>query len=665
MASLRPNRRQVPPRGLRGAGPVGATPLSLPRPSPMPAASTERPSEPRAAPPERGLPARPRESAEAVLRRLQQRFARETRLSADAHAPVRDAAFHQWLGRASGMLPGKLEWVRPELADLGLLPLQEGRERLCIALRGAEPVVGLVLADPFDRDTRLWLEARVRAAGRPPTRWYVAPAPDVLAFYDRLEQWQAAALPAKDAAAGEPADAPAGTATALPAALPDAGAGAPRAAAAVPGRGSPRVRPAHPAASGARAGATLPAAPAAAPAPAREDDAPARRFVERSLQQALQAGASDVHLSSTPEGLLVRQRIDGVLHWADQADGREFAAQVMRRLKVLADLDPALSGRVQDGRLRLVHEEREVEARLSLLPGRHGEDAVLRRLDRQPLADPGALNVAALDFDPIPAAAMRRLARIPHGLLLVTGPRGSGSSSTLYGLLGESPPGEDRLITLEDPVEAPLPHALQIAIDESAGLGWARALRAALRHDPDRLMLGELPDAATARLAVQAALGGQRLYAALHASQAFDAIGRLITLGVDPWDLAAGLNGVVAQRLLRRLCEHCAEPCEPDAALLAASGLSRAVLDEGWQFRRAVGCPHCRGTGYRGRVPIAQVLTLDLELRSLIARRAPPSAQREAAERTGLTTLREAALERVSQGLTPLEEANRVTSVQE
>lgn len=636
----------------------------------MTAPTSRRPA-PADGPPGRHARTPTRESAEAVLQRLMQRFARETRLSPDAHAPVRDAAFHQWLGRASGMLPGKLEWVRPELADLTLLPLEEGRERLCIALRGAEPVVGLVLADPFDRDTRLWLEARVRAAGRPPTRWYVAPAPDLLAFYDRLEQWLAAsraeptaATPQGEAPA-DPAVPPAASPPGPPPVQPHGRSAASKASAQRPLPGQPAAAP-TPAPIAAPIAAPA-ATPAAAPPPARppQEDARVRSYVERTLQQALEAGASDVHLSSTPEGLQVRQRVDGVLQWVDQADGRDFTAQVMRRLKVLADLDPDGVGRAQEGRLRLVHHEREVEARLSLLPGRDGEDAVLSRLDHQPLADPGALNIAALGFDAIPAAAMRRLARIPHGLLLVTGPRGSGSSSTLYGLLGETTPGADRLITLEDPVEAPLPHALQIAVDEQAGLGWARALRAALRHDPDRLMLGELPDAGTARLAVQAALGGQRLYAALQASQAFDAIGRLVTLGVDPWDLAAALNGVVAQRLLRRLCEHCAEPWEPDAALLAASGLSRAVLEEGWQFRRAVGCPHCRGTGYRGRVPIAQVLTLDLELRSLIARRAPPSAQREAAERTGLTTLREAALELVSQGLTPLEEANRVTSVQE
>lgn len=588
-----------------------------------------------------------REQAVAVVQRLLRRFRAETRLSPDAHAPVRDAAFHQWLGSASGMLPGKLAWVRPELADLGLVPLAEGRQRLCIALRGDEPLVGLVLADPFDRTTRLWLEARLRAAGRPRTRWYVAPADEVLDFYDRL----ASATPAPGSA---------------PEPVPDV------AAASLKPPGMPATPPTLALApvdrSVDRPSAMAPPPPVAAPprietVPA--DDAPARRFVSQVLDEALAASASDVHLASTPDGLLVRYRIDGVLQVVNGADGRDFAARVMRRLKLLADLDLAPQRGAQDGRVQLAHEDREVEARLSILPSRHGEDAVLRILDRHSLAQGGCLDVASLGFDPLVAGAMRRMARIPHGLLIVTGPPGSGKTSTLYGLLGEQPPGSDRLITIEDPIEAPLPDALQIAVDDAHGLGWTHALRAALRHDADRIMLGELRDVETARLAVQAALGGQRLFAGVRASQAFEAIGRLTTLGVDPYDLTAALNGVIAQRLLRKVCPHCAEPFEPDPALLAASGLPRAVLEEGWSFHHGLGCPACRGTGYLGRQAIAQVLTLDLELKGLIAQRASPAAQREAAERHGLTTLREAALELVSSGLTTLEEANRVTAVQE
>lgn len=608
-----------------------------------------------------------REKAAAVAQRLHRRFRAETRQSHDAAAPLRDAAFHQWLGSVSGMLPGKLAWVRPELADLELVPIDEGRQRLCIALRGDEPLVGLVLADPFDGATRLWLEARLRAAGRPRTRWYVAPADELLDFYDRLTLTPPAGRPAAPPATVAPAAAAAPVEAVTRSAPP---VQARTVTSTGPVRG-PATHPAAPSRSApapaapTTATATPPRIEVAAMAMPPPDDAPVRRFVAQVLDQALARSASDVHLSCTPDGLLVRYRIEGVLQVVNGADGRDFAARVMRRLRQLADLDALPRRGAQDGRLQWAHDDREVEARLSILPGRHGEDAVLRILDRQPLAQAGSLNVAALGFDPLVAGAMRRLASRPHGLLIVTGPPGCGKTSTLYGLLGEQPPGSDRLITIEDPVEAPLHDALQIAVDESNGLGWTHALRAALRHDADRLMLGDLRDVETARLAVQAALGGQRLYAALGANQAFEAIGRLTALGVDPYDLTAALNGVIAQRLLRRVCPHCAEAFEPPTTLLAASGLPRAVLEEGWSFRRGAGCPACRGSGYLGRQAIAQVLTLDLELKGLIAQRASPAAQREAAERQGLTTLREAALELVSSGLTTLEEANRVTAVQE
>lgn len=555
-----------------------------------------------------------RVQAALVVERLFRRFMAETHLSEAAHAPVRDAAFHQWLAQASGMLPGKLEWVRPELADLDLVPIEEGRRRLCLALRGEEPVVGLVLADPFDRATRLWLEARLRACGHPRTRWYVAPADALLAFHDRLAQKQ-------------------------------------RQRAEENSRAGPTEVPALPVLTQAVAAST--------------DESPVLRFVSRLLQDALAAGASDVHLTSTPNGLQVRYRLDGVLLTMDGLDGRDFAARVIRRLKVLADLDPQPTGRPLDGRLELCQADRRIDARLSVLPSRHGEDAVLRILDRQGLLSSGRMDIAGLGLDAAAAASIRRLVQRPHGLLLVTGPAGSGTTTTLYGLLGEHPGGEDKLITLEDPVEAPLAGALQLTVGDSTGLGCAHALRAALRHDPDRLMVGDLCDAETARLVIQAALSGQRVYAGVHASQAFDAIGRLITLGVDPHDLAAALNGVVAQRLLRCICPHCGEDDLPAPELLIASGLPQAVLEEGWAFRRGRGCDHCHGTGYLGRQAIAQTLTLDPELRGLIAQRASPAMQRAAAERRGLITLREAALELVCAGITTLEEANRVTAVQE
>lgn len=601
---------------------------------PAPAAPTPVPPSP-AAPPALAVE-RAREQAEAVLQRLLTRFAAETRVPADAHTPVRDAAFHQWLGAVSGMLPGKLEWVRSELADLALIPAHEGRERLCIALRGDEPIVGLVLADPFDRATRLWIEARLRAAGRPRTRWYVAPANELLSFYDRVErQLAGAASAAEPDTRGE----------------------------AAPGE------PAEPA-------AVVPAPPRIEAAPPAVDDA-ARRFVDQVLQDALAEGASDVQLSSTADGLLVRYRIDGLLQLVNGADGRDFAAQAFRRLKQLADLDPGAAG-LQDGRLLLAHDEREVAAQLSLLPGRHGDDAVLRIAPARSVSPAAGLRVAALGLNTPTADAMRRLARSAHGLVIVSGPSGSGRSTTLYGLLGEQPPDCDRLITLEDPIAAPLPDTLQVAIDPSRGPGWAPTLRAALRHDADRLLIDGPLDSATARLAVQAALGGRRLFAALpggpvHAAPAakgaFAAIAQLDALGVEPRDLGAALTGVIAQRLLRKVCPHCAEPTEPDATLIEASGLPAEHRDPshdgGWTWLRGRGCPACHGSGYLGWQAIAQVLTPDTELRGLIARRAPLARWRKAAERNGLTRLHAAALELVRRGITTLEEAHRVTAVDE
>lgn len=615
----------------------------MPAPA-APAAPTPVPPPPAAAP---ALAVeRAREQAEAVLQRLLARFAAETRLPADAHTPVRDAAFHQWLGAVSGMLPGKLDWVRSELADLALIPATEGRTRLCIALRGDEPIVGLVLADPFDRATRLWIEARLRAAGRPRTRWYVAPANQVLAFYDRVEQ---------DLASPSlvPADAEFMRVDGDP--LPPRPALSP---AALPAAGSP----------------ALAAPPRVEVEPPSLDNA-ARRFVDQVLQDALAEGASDVQLSSTAEGLLVRYRIDGLLQVVNGADGRDFAARAFRRLKQLADLDPAASG-LLDGRLALAHDEREVQAELSLLPGRHGDDAVLRIGAARGMVPAAGLRVAALGFDSAAADAMRRLARAPHGLLLVSGPGGSGRTTTLYGLLGEQPPDCDRLITLEDPIAAPLPDTLQIAIDAARGPGWAPTLRAALRHDADRILIDGPLDGATARLAVQAALGGRRLFAALPTGPAaaegaggaaWAAMAQLEALGVDPRDLGAALTGVIAQRLLRKICPHCAEPTQPDAALLAASDLPEALREpspaDGWTWRRGRGCPACQGSGYLGWLPIAQVLTPDARLRGLIARRAPAAELRAAAEGSGLTRLHDAALELVRRGVTTLEEAHRVTAV--
>ncbi len=255
------------------------------------------------------------------------------------------------------------------------------------------------------------------------------------------------------------------------------------------------------------------------------------------------------------------------------------------------------------------------------------------------------------------------MAQLPYGLFLVTGPTGSGKTTTLYGVLSEVNSGEDKIITIEDPVEYQLSDVLQIPVNEAKGLTFARGLRSILRHDPDRIMVGEMRDAETAQIAVQAALTGHQVYATVHANNVFDVIGRLATMGVDPYNLVAALNGVLAQRLVRKICPECAAPESVSDERIEASQLPPGASR--WRFMKGVGCAHCRGTGYKGRRAIAQTLMLDIGLKSLIAERASPAVLREAAHERGLTTLRDAALRCVELGQTTLEEANRVTAVEE
>ncbi len=556
------------------------------------------------------------EQMRAIAKRLNARFEADTRVDSTALAPVREAAYRRWLGQASGMLLGDLRQARTELADFTVIPFAQGQRRLCVALRRNDQALDLVLADPFDRSTRLWMEARLREAGHPVTRWFVTPMADLQAFYGRLER-ETRALQAD--AGGSRDGAQSGESSTLELSL----------------------------------------------AQISTDESPVVRFLNGTLYDALQAQASDIHLESTPRGLVVKYRLDGVLQGVSRPEGRDFADRVISRLKVLADLDISERRVPQDGRLKLSRSGREIDVRVSIMPNLHGEDAVLRVLDRYQLAADQQLSVDHLGFDEPSAAFIRRQAQMPYGLFLVTGPTGSGKTTTLYGVLSEIHTGQDKMITIEDPVEYQLNDVLQIPVNEAKGLTFARGLRSILRHDPDRIMVGEMRDAETAQIAVQAALTGHQVYATVHANNVFDVIGRLSTMGVDPYNLVAALNGVVAQRLMRISCPMCVEPERPSAELIALSGLSPKVFDDGWRFMRGMGCSHCRGTGYKGRRAIAQTLTIDLDMKSLIAERASPAALRAAAERKGLTTLRQAALNLVRTGISTLEEANRVSAVQE
>jgi general secretion pathway protein E len=394
-----------------------------------------------------------------------------------------------------------------------------------------------------------------------------------------------------------------------------------------------------------------------------EHDSPVVRLVHSTLYDALKAGASDIHLETTATQLVIKYRLDGVLSMMGTASGLEMAEQVISRIKVMAELDIAERRIPQDGRFKVLAQGREIDFRVSIMPSIFGEDAVLRILDKQSLTDHvKGLNLDALGFDERSVATLRRLSSEPYGMLLVTGPTGSGKTTTLYAAISEINHGFDKLITIEDPVEYQLPGVLQIPVNEKKGLSFARGLRSILRHDPDKIMVGEIRDPETAQIAVQAALTGHLVFTTVHANNVFDVIGRFMHMGVDPYSFVSALNGIAAQRLVRINCGHCAQELQPDGALLAESGLSAQQV-QGWRLRAGRGCGHCRGTGFRGRKAIAEIMVLNDEIRELIVAREPIRKVKEAARRAGTHFLREAALAVVGAGETSLQEINRVTLV--
>ncbi|MEO8164371.1 MAG: GspE/PulE family protein [Betaproteobacteria bacterium] len=394
-----------------------------------------------------------------------------------------------------------------------------------------------------------------------------------------------------------------------------------------------------------------------------EHTSPVVRLVNSTLYDALKAGASDIHLESTGSGLAIRCRIDGVLNAVGAVQGNEMAEQIISRVKVMAELDIAERRIPQDGRFKVTIKGRDVDFRVSIMPSIYGEDAVLRILDKKILADEfHGLRVDVLGFDAPTVAWLRKLAHEPYGMLLVTGPTGSGKTTTLYALLSEIHSGHEKIITIEDPVEYQLAGILQIPVNEKKGLTFARGLRSILRHDPDKIMVGEIRDPETAQIAIQSALTGHLVFTTVHANNVFDVIGRFLHMGLDPYSFVSALNGVAAQRLIRMNCPQCSTDIRPAPELLAASGLDPAQT-AGWKFRAGRGCGQCRGTGYHGRKAIAETLTLNDEMRELISSRQPVRAVKEAARNLGTRSLREAGLELLSRGETTLEEVNRVTFV--
>ncbi|MFN7204078.1 MAG: GspE/PulE family protein [Burkholderiales bacterium] len=392
-----------------------------------------------------------------------------------------------------------------------------------------------------------------------------------------------------------------------------------------------------------------------------EDASPVVKLVNSTLYDALKLQASDIHLECDAGSLRVLYRIDGVLVSITEIHDQEMSEQVISRIKVMAELDIAERRVPQDGRFKVRVNGREIDFRVSVMPNIFGEDAVLRLLDRQSLTEEArSLRLDHLGLGQSAISSIRNLARKPHGMLLVTGPTGSGKTTTLYAAITEIHSGQDKIVTIEDPVEYRLPRVLQIPVNEKKGLTFARGLRSILRHDPDKIMVGEIRDDETAQIAVQAALTGHLVFTTVHANNVFDVLGRFLHMGVDAYSFAAALNGIVAQRLLRINCPHCTATIDPDDELLAAAGLSKQDV-AGWNFRAGSGCGHCRGAGYKGRKAIAEVLILNDSLRELIAQRAPVSLLKEHAKQAGLQELRVNAMQCVAQGDTTLEEVIRVT----
>ena len=368
------------------------------------------------------------------------------------------------------------------------------------------------------------------------------------------------------------------------------------------------------------------------------------RLIRSTLRDALLNGASDVHLESVPGGLVIKFRIDGILAQAKLIQDAAQAEQAISRVKVLAELDITERRIPQDGRFKALvkggaegHGGRAVDFRVSIMPSIHGEDAVLRILDKQSLyeATRQKLSLDSLGFEARDVEALRRLSREPYGMLLVTGPTGSGKTTTLYAAISEINTGQDKIVTIEDPVEYQLPGVLQIPVNEKKGLGFALGLRSILRHDPDKIMVGEIRDPETANIAVQSALTGHLVFTTVHANNVFDVIGRFMHMNVDLYGFVSALNAILAQRLVRLVCRTC----------------------------RGAGCRDCRGGGFRGRKAIAELLVLNDEIRELITGRAPVRQLKEAAARAGTRFLRDAALEAVARGDTTHEEIDRVTFV--
>jgi len=392
-----------------------------------------------------------------------------------------------------------------------------------------------------------------------------------------------------------------------------------------------------------------------------KDEAPIIRLVDTTIFNALQRRASDIHMESTATGFQIKYRIDGCLYTAAEPIDKRFASPIISRIKVMSELDIAEKRKPQDGRFKLKVRGRAIDFRVSIMPTIHGEDAVIRILDKENLSEEfKSLNLGILGFSTSELTRIRRFAREPYGMFLVTGPTGSGKTTTLYAVLSEIRSPEDKLITIEDPVEYQLDGVAKIPVNEKKGLTFAVGLRSILRHDPDKILVGEIRDNETAQIAIQSALTGHLVFTTVHANNTLDVIYRFQHMGVEVYNFVSALNCILAQRLVRVLCPKCKRPVKLTPGELAENGLAAAWATQATVFEK-VGCVECNGAGFRGRQAIVEFMGMNDEIRDLITNRAPLRDIKTAARRLGMQTLRESALEKVRLGVTTFAEINKVT----
>ena len=394
------------------------------------------------------------------------------------------------------------------------------------------------------------------------------------------------------------------------------------------------------------------------------DASPVIRLVDTTIYTAIQRRASDIHIETADDAVYVKYRIDGVLQSAMRPIDKRFHSTIISRVKVMAELDIAEKRIPQDGRFKLRLPGKTIDFRVSVMPSVHGEDAVIRILDKESISEQfHELRLDILGFPDVELRRFRKYIAEPYGMVLVTGPTGSGKTTTLYAALSEIKTIEDKIITIEDPVEYQLRGITQIPINEKKGLTFARGLRSILRHDPDKIMVGEIRDNETAQIAINSALTGHLVFTTVHANNVVDVLGRFLNMGVEPYQFVSALNCVLAQRLVRNICIHCKRPMKVTREQLIESAMDPNLADSGLFFEGA-GCIECGGTGFKGRTAICELLDLTDNIREIILGRKPTSEVKKAAREEGMRSLRESAVERVLAGVTTLREVNKVTFVE-